>query len=195
MTARGVLVALRQAVNKGSPRVRPSDRRRPCHLVTHSDAGPRRSEFHSRVGLGDDNLIGMLRIFALVITAMLLVSCGGGGGGGAGGSGSSDYDTPKALADAVGCTGYEAQKEAAAPGDVGVCQLGGEQVSVLVGKNAEQRDAALEVANKAAEAFGTEPGFVVAGGTWAVRTESEKVAKAAQEKVGGELRTAEVERD
>lgn len=122
----------------------------------------------------------MIKRGALLIqmSAVMLVGCGGG----------ASYANPKQLAEKLGCTSYNAEVGAVAPGDVATCQFNGQQVTVVVGKNGQQRDDTVNVAKKAASTFGASSGLgVVEGGSWAVLTEDAATASLAQKKVGGKV--------
>lgn len=98
-----------------------------------------------------------------------------------------DYSDARDLADALRCTSYESQPEAAAPGDIGTCQLGEDQITVIVGSDGEV-NGAVTVARRTLEAFDEvvpEGMSVVRGDGWAVLTDSTAAARVAQDRVGG----------
>jgi hypothetical protein len=112
---------------------------------------------------------------AVVVLLLALSGCG---------DGAKEYDTPRDLADALGCADtYEQRGGFVAPADVGICQFEGKQVSLVVGDTAEQRDATLKLARDLAAGFGGEQIGVVQGGRWAVFTEGPAPEQAVRDRL------------
>lgn len=119
---------------------------------------------------------------ALVATAATILAVAGCSGGG------SSYDTARDLADRLGCTDYDEEPGAVAPADVATCDLKGDRVTLIVGENADERDATIEVAEKLSAAFGSEQsGGVATGANWAVMGDDRAVERAA-EALDGDVR-------
>lgn len=103
-------------------------------------------------------------------------------------SGGKQFADPLHMANALGCEQtYNPEKGAIAPADVATCQFKGEQVTLVVGTNAE-RDATVKFAHNIAAKFGAKTiGATVEGNGWAAMMETHEVAVAVQAELGGKI--------
>lgn len=119
-------------------------------------------------------LVAVGLVLAGALVAGLLALLGGG----------DNYDSPRALADALGCTGFD--DSSTVPGadlfDDGPasCQFEGATVVVLTADDAASRD-------RIARPKRSDGVHSLTGGNWAVQSRSLTAIRAAQDKLGGEL--------
>ncbi|RJK92941.1 hypothetical protein [Vallicoccus soli] len=119
---------------------------------------------------------------ALLALALVLGACGSDGGGGGGGAG-ADHGTPQALAQAVGCTGFQEEENVTANGVVGSCSLDGEPLAVVIGSTEAVPPGLLGPGLQDAP-------YEVRGEGWSVLATTEQAAQDVQGEVGGELAPA-----
>lgn len=120
----------------------------------------------------------------MVLTLVTLAAaCGGdsetGREGGAAGDG-GEFDSPEAIAQVLGCSGFEeGDSEELGVDEDGTCQLQEEEIHVYTFARTEARDTYIEIAKQ----FG---GEYVIGDNWAVQYDDNSVGKVVIERLGGE---------
>lgn len=120
----------------------------------------------------------------MVLTLVALAAACGGDGetgreGGAAGDG-GEFDSPEAIAQVLGCSGFEeGDSEELGVDEDGTCRLQEEEIHVYTFARTEARDTYIEIAKQ----FG---GEYVIGDNWAVQYDDNSVGKAVIERLGGE---------
>jgi len=112
---------------------------------------------------------------AVLLAGSLLTACGGGGGDSAS---ERSFDAPQSLAKAIGCTygGSDIEEEGVEEG--GSC---GDEMRIFTFATNENRDSWFAVAQDPGREY-------LVGDRWVVSADTAETLKAAQEKVGGEIK-------